>query len=255
MPRCLTLFSALCATVACVNGNAIDPGVTSNQNGVSNRAVEPSYFDTKEFKEAVPYLDFGGYCPKDKDGWLFWDTWIHPHVVPATDQVRFRTCYKRPIEVQEWKFTLNESCEYGRAFGVSSVWEEKDGGFDVEDKASDVFKLVEIETCVERPKDCWGEWINTPVWDYEWIVQVPMGVHQKYNKGECGLVFHEALKEACDPYEMTLFVCNPTWHGVELRFRYNLLCGRTRIQNAIRKASNNEVDLHCPYFVEVPVPR
>lgn len=248
------LIPAFCSAVACLPGSAANWAVASNHTTLTNRAdASPTYFDTKEFKELVPFLDYSGHCAKGAETYV--DFLIKPGVVPSPDLVKFRTCYDRPVEVREWKYALNDSCGPGEQYQVRSEWDVTNGSFDAPGKDKDVFQQIEISVCVTRPPDCRGEWINKPVWDYEWIVRVPNEVNNKYNKeGDCGATFLDAVNEACDPFQATLFNCNQFWYGTELRFRHNLLCGRTRIQNAIKKASNDEAEVHCPYFVEVPVP-
>lgn len=253
MFRHFTLLAALCSTVACTQSSAADWSAASNQTALASRAFKDvSYFDTKEGRERNVLLDFHAYCPKGQRDFV--DKWVKPGPFPSPDQVGFRQCYDRQIEVHEWRFGVDAACAPDAQYHYTAEVDTSNGSFDVEAKDRDVFKWIDVKVCVTKPRDCWGEWINKPVWDYEWIVRIPYEVSSKDPTGVCGATYLEAINEACDPFQTTAFTCNQFWYGTELRFRHNLLCGRTRIQNAIKKASNNEVEVQCPYFVEVPVP-
>jgi hypothetical protein len=181
----------------------------------------------------------------------------HDMKLPASPQIEaftIITCNDKPVWVDNWNFTLTSSCEdKDISLGKVSVvakrtgksWQDFNYRFD-----------ANVQTCVKPhpdfKADCWGEWIKEPIWDYEWIVQIPNDL--KLEKDRCGGRFQDAVNAAC-PYVMTKWDCQEHWAtGATIRFRQDLLCGRTRIEEAIRKASNGEMNVRCPYFVEVPVP-
>ncbi|KAJ9161726.1 hypothetical protein NKR19_g1955 [Coniochaeta hoffmannii] len=250
MPSFIIFVTALCATLAGVQGSAINRDPTADQPSLAIRAVDPSYYETREFKKWVPTIDLSPECPGRK----FYEQTLLPDITPAPEMFKVRQCFQRPIYYikKDAKFLLDDTCKGEGYFNVT--WDE---GFDKPDQESDTFRTLEVTKCVERPKDCWGQWITAPRWDYEWVIQIPLAIHNKYNKGGgCGQVFHEAVRDACmHPmgFETVRYKCEQTWNGIELRFRHDLLCGRTRIQNALKAASNGELDYQCPYFVEVPI--
>lgn len=234
--------------------------VLGSRTKLAVRDVSPSYFDTYQFKKLVPVLDFSQNCTEP----FVWYHTLFPKVVPAPEKVKIKTCYDRPVEVAEWSFTTSETCEPGGIWRADLFWatNRDDNYFNAlehdtdRDRNKDIIKKVDLRVCIHEKSppaaSCWGEWINKPTWDYEWIVRVPDD--SKYNRDQCGASFQAALKKECAPFDETKFDCSHVWNGAEIRFRTNLLCGRTRIQNAIKKATNGEMDVRCPYFVEVPVP-
>lgn len=219
--------------------------------------VDLNIYDSYQYKQIVPYMTFADNCTSD----FAWDHEVHPNIPHSMDTIKFTTCFNRPVTVDSWNFTLTDTCEdkYIMRPTMRARWRLPSFGTNtrvVDGITNDVIDYIGVELCVKHPADysaeCWGEWINKPAWDYEWIVKIPFdGI---YDKEKCGAKFEEAIKEACAPFEMTKFDCEPHPPGAWIRFRHNLLCGRTRIQNALKKASNGEMDVRCPYFAEIPVP-
>lgn len=254
-------IAALCAFFA--TSVVAQDGATGLGKGGADFAtaigIDFNFFDTYQYKQLTPFYDFSGNCTEPGDG--LWDYDFKPDV-PHAINVKFRTCWKRPIFVDAWKFTLTDKCADGLIMRptVRTVWQAPGFGANtrvIDGVLHDVVDRVEVETCfrpsIDYTAECTGEWINKPVWDYEWIIKVPND--WQYNKDKCGATFEPALREACEPYETSKFECELHPPGAWMRFRTKLLCGRTRIQNAIKNATNGEMDVRCPYFAEVPVPR
>ncbi|OIW28219.1 hypothetical protein CONLIGDRAFT_632481 [Coniochaeta ligniaria NRRL 30616] len=246
----MAVLSAVYATAAVASDGLRSRGKASRDDSI--------FLDSYQYKLIVPYWDYTRY--EDCNGTFAWDHEVHPNVPHSVDKVKFTTCFNRPVTVDAWNFTLMDTCEDSFGGGITiQAWNPTPFGTNtrvVDGFLTDVIDKVEVSLCLKPPRDysaeCWGEWINKPVWDYEWIVKIPWdGI---YDTEKCGAKFEEAIKKECAPFEMTKFDCEVRPPGAWIRFRHNLLCGRTRIQNAIKKASNGDIDVRCPYFAEVPVP-
>lgn len=161
--------------------------VLGSRTKLAVRDVSPSYFDTYQFKKLVPVLDFSQNCTEP----FVWYHTLFPKVVPAPEKVKIKTCYDRPVEVAEWSFTTSETCEPGGIWRADLFWatNRDDNYFNAlehdtdRDRNKDIIKKVDLRVCIHEKSppaaSCWGEWINKPTWDYEWIVRVPDD--SKYN--------------------------------------------------------------------------
>jgi hypothetical protein len=255
-----TIVIVLSTTLSSVRGGVIGVDLTpepmANGTDLASRAadkVDDSYFNTPEFKDWIPRLDLTKYCGGVISHW----TSLEPAVSPAPKIMHIKICYDRPLKLMlPLTFDLDDTCTSDHMWYTDHT---QLGALADPAKTEDVLTGLRVSKCVSQPRGCWGEWLKEPKWDYQWIVQVPANIMTKYNKGQtCGAVFDQAVREACknpNGYETVKFDCKPNMYGgSELRFRHDRLCGKTRIQDAISKASGGELKYNCPYFVEVPVP-
>lgn len=210
---------------------------------------------------AIPTVILGHEC-RDEDR-ISHGVTHHSHILGR--RIVVKTCGKNPVLVLEGDLKPDpdpEHCDpgsvrlvsdYQEPFG-SKKWlvEGREGFHDIVDRM-DMLVCTRPEPGFGAP-ECKGLWENTPVWDFEWQIKLPEDA--KYEREWCGLAFKAALEEVCGPtFKMTSWACHEHGSAAEICFRFDLLCGRTRIRNAIQKASGGAIDVECPYFVQVPVPR
>jgi hypothetical protein len=257
---CLTVLATTHAAAVPPHTDLVETDIALNTTALAARAINPEFFDSYQYKEITATLDWSSSMCPGKPGWRH-D--LFPRVPHAVNKVSFVTCSEDPIYVNKWNFFLYEDCEERESM-MASMEAITDGAMGHETRVIDghrhqIIRQLNFKVCYKPPflwhlsRACWGEWINKPTWDFEWQIKVAWDAI--YDKQRCGEKFENAIRAACEPFEQNKFECVPQPPGALIKVRHNLLCGRTRIEKAIREASGGEMNEVCPYFVEIPVPK